>query len=200
MRGAVGVAAICFFTACDPGRTFPADSGHVADDGEFALTVSAGSFSHEAGAALALLATLRDSSGEGVSSVWRGEVRALDGEVIARFDYGDGSATRWVASWWPNVPLQRGAVLDVRVRDDSGRELSQVAAVPAQAGLDQPNPRLTSSADGLEWEAVARARAYRCDLEGPQGAITGSVIAAQSCAFQLSCAPVDERLSSTAFA
>ncbi len=146
----------------------------------YALEASGGTYNDGSGQpGVAVVATLRDSSGTGPAAAWNGTLSDGSGPR-ADVTYADDSSGSYAALWWPDLPFAPGS-LGLALQGDGG---SAGVSFSLADGALLPFPAVALSADGatLSWSEVAGAAAYECRVRDAGGIVGSTAGAVTSCA------------------
>jgi hypothetical protein len=125
------------------------------------LTATPGAYDNGSGrVGIALLATLRDSSGEGPASTWTLTLRDSEGEIPVTIDYAAPGAGSVLVRWRADVAPRPGTYELAATGD--GQVVRTVATIDGHTSLAPPAPALAASGDAIAWPTVDGAAAYQC--------------------------------------
>ncbi len=125
--------------------------------GGYTLVVSGGTLNDGSGAnGLSVLATLRDSSGNGPAMPWTLTITGPGLGAPLTVSYDDGSPSSYMTSWWESSHPQSGTF--TATATNGGTALTYKFTIDASKNLSQPVP--SKSTNTISWNSITGAGSY----------------------------------------
>lgn len=129
---------------------------------------------------LAVLATLRDAEGAGLSEPWTGTLSGPYGAVGGTITYLAPGAGSWAGAWWPEEVGYAGDY-SLSLAPESGPGLEATFQLDDGQGIAPAEPTAADGGDAISWPVVPGAASYECRVFDDAGLAKSVLGSSTSC-------------------